>query len=115
MNSLLIKSLVVSLVSISVLGCQSQVELTPVEIDPNANHIAVDNNPITNKKSEGMKPKHSVCKKSSTPLLKDKTKLKEMLFKEGKLNNDMSEDEIKAYVDEYIKKKSSVPCKPLSK
>jgi hypothetical protein len=115
MNSLLIKSLVISVVSFSTLGCQSQVALTPVEIDPNANHTAVDNNPLTKKENDKMKPKHSICKKSSSPLLKDKTKLKEMLFKEGKLNSSMSEDEINTYVKEYINKKSSVPCKPLSK
>ncbi|WP_426357212.1 hypothetical protein ACPUVO_12110 [Pseudocolwellia sp. HL-MZ19] len=115
MKLLLIKSVVFSLVSISSLGCQSQVELTPVEIDPNANHVTVDNNQVNKKEVNQLKRKYAVCKKSSSPMLKNKSKLKEMLFKEGKLNSDMSEDEINTYVNEYIKKKSSVPCKPLSK
>ena len=52
------------------------------------------------------------CKNISSPLIKDKTKLKDMLFKEGKLNIDMTKEEINSYINAYIKNKSSMSCKP---
>lgn len=55
------------------------------------------------------------CKNFSSPLIKNKTKIKDMLLKEGKINTDMTKEEINSYVNEYIKKKSKRPCKPILK
>ncbi len=53
------------------------------------------------------------CKSYTTPPIQNKDKIKHMLFKEGKLNNNMSEEEIEHYINSYINKKSKppIPCK----
>lgn len=55
------------------------------------------------------------CKNFTSPPVKDKSKIKEMLLKEGKINNGMTEEEINQYLSDFIKKKSSKTCKPSSK
>jgi len=117
MSSHLKKSVSIALVSISVLACQNQ---QGVDVVKTQNYNEKDSQSIVNAESSSkertlIKYKPSPCKKSSSPLIKDKNKIKAMLYKEEKLNNKMSEDEINTYINNFIKSKSSVPCKPIQK
>jgi hypothetical protein len=103
MNTQIIKSFIFMALSLSALGCQSQQTTAIVDTKK-----ASEQPPII---STSLPP----CKNYSSPLIKDKTKLKDMLFKEGKLNNNMTDEEISTYLNEFIKKKSTRPCKPIFK
>lgn len=117
MSSHLKKSIFIALVSISILACQNQQGVDAIKTQ---NYNEKDNQSIVNTESSSkertlIQYKPSPCKKSSSPLIKDKDKIKAMLYKEEKINDEMSEDEINTYINNFIKSKSSVPCKPIQR
>lgn len=78
-----------------------------------SNNVPLDTaskNIISNKKLP------SPCKKATTASpIKNKEKLKKMLIKEGKITQDMADDEINKKINEYIKRKNTSTCKPTLK
>ena len=84
------------IISVFILGCQQS---TPIKVESKPVKLALS----------------TPCKKFTVPPIKDTEKLKEMLFKEGKLTEDMSSDEIDLYINQYIKRKNNPPCKKLLK
>ncbi|WP_077343198.1 hypothetical protein [Pseudocolwellia agarivorans] len=98
MDRRILSSVVFVAFSISALGCQNQ------------QTISVDDNNQTTGKVSAQSSLPIPCKNYSSPLVKDKSKIKDMLFKEGKLNKTMTEEEITQYVNDFIKKKNK-SCK----
>ena len=107
MNTLTISPLIytmATLVLTSIGGCQSQ-QLAKVETQ---SQTQVAEAPTVHQPTK----KAPLPCKHFAPPVKDKTKIKDMRFKEGKLTPDMTTAEINSYVDAYIAKKQNKPCKP---
>lgn len=103
MKTTVIKIFFSIVLSVTIISCQNQQSTVPID---------------TAKADTTLTPStyHPIpCKNFSSPLIKNKTKIKDMLLKEGKINTDMTKEEIKSYVNEYIKKKSKKPCKSILK
>jgi len=84
--------------SLSAMGCQVQPTTQVIENETNTDIVET-------------KPLPVPCKNFSAPQIKDKNKIKDMLIKEGKLNDAMTNEEIDLYVNNFIKKKSQMACK----
>lgn len=103
MKTRIIKPLIFIAFSISAMACQNQQTNSIEDTQENTSEVStLPSLPIP-------------CKNFTSPPIKDKSKIKDMLFKEGKINNSMTEEEITQYVNDFIKKKSSKSCKPSSK
>lgn len=105
------------LFSLSVFGCQNQntMDVTQPENHHDKSNISIPNTEVSSKAYTPVSYKPVPCKTSSTLLIKDKTKIRAMLFKAEKINNKMSEEAINTYVNNFIKNKASLPCKPIVK
>jgi hypothetical protein len=66
--------------------------------------VADDNTVVVDKKKI---KKTQLCGKSTTPIIKDKSKIETLLMKQGKITASMSEQEIKDKVNQYIRKKNA--------
>lgn len=105
------KGIFISLISLSVLACQNK-QTVNVSKKENTPKLVHETSPKSYTKINN---KPSPCKLSSTPLIKDRNKIKAMLYKQGELTSKMSEEEVNLYVNTFIKNKSSAPCKPTVK
>ena len=99
----LIKITLYIILSVNIISCQSQLS-TDVVSTPKADI-----------KSTSLAYPPAPCKNVSSSLVKDKTKIKNMLLNEGKINSEMTKEEINRYVNQYIKNKSTKRCKPMLK
>ncbi len=62
---------------------------------------------ITQNVDEKVAKNKMICQQSTTPLLKNSQKLKEMLIANGKIDASLSDEEIDKAVKTYIRKKNS--------
>ena len=117
MKKLFNRSLIILGCAVCLLGCQNQqTAQSPDAIEEaapkKAENAAITDKPMNNEQASKPKYLKPSCKNYSSPPIKDKSKIREMLLKEGKINAEMSEEEINNFVEQFIRNKTSQSCTP---